>query len=195
MNVTVDQIKELRETTGVSMMNCKTTLAETDGDMEKAIEILRKKGEVKAVSRSDRTTGQGVIASYIHSNNKLGVIVHLACETDFVAKNEDFQELARDIAMHIAASAPMYTDPSEVPEELIDKEKDIWRDQLKNEGKPEKMWDQIMTGKENKFRDEISLLKQAYVKNPDITIEQLLTESMTKIGENIKLEKFVRFAI
>lgn len=195
MNVTVDQIKELREITGVSMMNCKSTLAETNGDMEKAIEILRKKGEVKAASRSERATGQGVIASYIHSNNKIGVLVHLACETDFVAKNKDFQELARDIAMHVAASAPLYTEPSEVPDELIEKEKEIWRDQLKNEGKPEKMWDQIMTGKENKFRDEISLLKQAYVKNPEITIEQLLTDSITKIGENIKLEKFVRYAI
>lgn len=195
MNVTVDQIKELREITGVSMMNCKTTLEETNGDMDKAVEILRKKGEVKAASRSERTTGQGVIASYIHSNNKLGVLVHLACETDFVAKNEDFQLLARDIAMHIAASAPLYKDPSEVPAELIEKEKEIWRDQLKNEGKPEKMWDQIMVGKENKFRDEISLLKQPYVKNPEITIEQLLTDSITKIGENIKLEKFVRYAI
>jgi len=195
MNVTLDQIKELREKTGVSMMNCKNTLAETDGDMDKAIEILRKKGEMKAASRAERTTGQGVIASYIHSNNKIGVLVHLACETDFVAKNEDFQELAKDIAMHVAASAPMYLDPSEVPEELIDKEKEIWRDQLKNEGKPEKMWDQIMVGKENKFRDECSLLKQPFVKNPEVTIEQLLTDSITKIGENIKLEKFVRYAI
>ena len=195
MNVTLDQIKELREKTGVSMMNCKNTLAETDGDMDKAIEILRKKGEMKAASRAERTTGQGVIASYIHSNNKIGVLVHLACETDFVAKNEDFQELAKDIAMHVAASAPMYLDPSEVPEELIDKEKEIWRDQLKNEGKPEKMWDQIMVGKENKFRDECSLLKQPFVKNPEISIEQLLTDSITKIGENIKLEKFVRYAI
>lgn len=195
MNVTVDQIKELRERTGVSMMSCKDTLAETNGDMEKAIDILRKKGEAKAAKRAERSTGQGVVISYVHPNNKIGVLVHLACETDFVAKNEDFIALARDIAMHIAATAPMYTNPDEVPEELIEKEKDIWREQLKEEGKPEKMWDQIMIGKENKFRDEVSLMKQPFVKNPEITIEQLLTDSITKIGENIKLEKFVRFAI
>lgn len=195
MNVTVDQIKELREKTGLSMMNCKSTLAETNGDMDKAIEVLRKKGELKAASRSDRTTGQGVIASYIHSNNKIGVLVHLACETDFVAKNEDFIALAKEIAMHIAASSPMYLNPADVPEELIEKEKDIWRDLLKTEGKPEKMWDQIMEGKENKFRNEISLMQQPFVKNPDTTIEQLLTDSIMKIGENIKIEKFNRIAI
>lgn len=195
MNATLEQIKELREQTGVSMMNCKTTLNETNGDMDKAIDILRKKGEIKAASRSDRATGQGVVTSYIHSNNKLGVLLHLGCETDFVAKNEDFISLAKEIAMHIAASAPLYMDPSEVPEELIEKEKEIWRDLLKQEGKPEKMWDQIMEGKENKFRDEVSLLKQPFVKNPETTIEQLLTDSMMKIGENIKIEKFKRFAI
>lgn len=195
MNVTVEQIKELREITGVSMMSCKEALNETNGDMDKAVDILRKKGEAKAAKRSERTTGQGVIISYIHPNFKLGVMVHLACETDFVAKNDDFKNLAKDIAMHIAATAPMYINPDEVPEELIEKEKEIWREQLKEEGKPEKMWDQIMIGKENKFRDEISLMQQQFVKNPEITIEQLLTDSITKIGENIKLEKFVRYAI
>ncbi len=195
MNVTVEQIKELRERTGVSMMSCKDTLKETNGDMEKAIGLLRKKGEAKAAKRAERTTGHGVIISYVHPNNKIGTLVHLGCETDFVAKNDDFIELARDIAMHVAASAPLYTNPEEVPNELIEKEKEIWRDQLKEEGKPEKMWDRIMLGKENKFRDEISLMKQPFVKNPDITIEELLTDSITKIGENIKLEKFVRFAI
>ncbi|MFC1810896.1 translation elongation factor Ts [Patescibacteria group bacterium] len=195
MTVTLDQIKELREKTGVAMMSCKSALEETDGDMDKAIDILRKKGEAKAAKRSEREAGQGVVISYVHPNFKIGVMVHLACETDFVAKNDDFKELAKDIAMHIAASAPLYMDPSEVPDELIDKEKEIWREQLKEEGKPEKMWDQIMEGKENKFRDEISLLRQPFVKNPDIAIEQLITDSITKIGENIKLEKFVRYAI
>ncbi len=195
MNVTVEQIKELREITGVSMMSCKEALNETKGDMDKAVDLLRKKGVAKAAKRSERTTGQGVIISYIHPNFKLGVMVHLACETDFVAKNDDFKNLAKDIAMHIAATAPMYINPDEVPEELIEKEKEIWREQLKEEGKPEKMWDQIMIGKENKFRDEVSLMQQPFVKNPEITIEQLLTDSITKIGENIKLEKFVRYAI
>jgi len=195
MNVTVDQIKSLREETGVAMMTCKAALEETKGDMDKAIDILRKKGEAKAAKRAERTAGEGVTISYVHSNNKIAVLVHLACETDFVAKNEDFVNLAKDIAMHIAASAPLYTTPDQVPDELIEKEKEIWREQLKEEGKPEKMWEQIMEGKENKFRDEISLMRQQYVKNPDITIEQLLTDSITKIGENLVLEKFIRYAI
>lgn len=195
MNVTVDQIKSLREMTGASMMACKKALEASGGDIDKAVDDLRKSGEAKAAKRAERSTGNGVILSYIHPNFKLGVMVHLACETDFVAKNDDFKQIAKDIAMHIAASAPMYLTSEEVPAELIDREKEIWKSQLQEEGKPEKMWDQIMIGKENKFRDEISLMKQQYVKNPDITIEQLLTESITKIGENIKLEKFVRYSI
>lgn len=195
MTATLDQIKQLRSQTGVSMMVCKKALEESNGDTEKAIDILRKTGAAKAVSRAERNTGQGVIASYIHPNNQIGVILHLGCETDFVSKNEDFQSLGRDIAMHVAASSPLYLAPEEVPKELIEKEREIWKEQLASEGKPEKMWDQIMEGKENKFRDEISLLRQAFVKNPDITIEQLITDSITKIGENIKIEKFVRYAI
>lgn len=195
MAVTVEQIKQLREETGVSMMVCKQALEESNGDFEKAIEILRKKGEAKASKRAERTTGQGIIVSYVHSNKKIGVLVHLGCETDFVAKNEDFQELGKDIAMHVAATAPLYVSPEEAPQELIDKEKDIWKEQLKAEGKPEKIWDQIIQGKENKFRDEISLLRQEFVKNPDILVEQLINDSITKLGENIKLVKFVRYSI
>lgn len=195
MTVTVEQIKQLRADTGASMMACKKALEETNGDEDKAIDILRKSGDAKAAKRAERSTGQGVIASYIHSNNKIGVLVHLGCETDFVAKNEDFQGLARDIAMHVAASAPMYLSPDEVPAELIEKEKEIWEDQLKQEGKPEKIWGQIMEGKESKFREEMALLTQPFVKNPDLTIEGLLNESINKIGENIKLEKFVRYSI
>lgn len=195
MTVTVDQIKQLRMATGASMMACKSALEETNGEEDKAIDILRKKGEAKAAKRAERSTGQGVIASYIHSNNKIGVLVHLGCETDFVAKNEDFQTLAKDIAMHVAAAAPMYLSPDEVPDELIEKEKEIWKDQLKNEGKPEKIWDQIMTGKEGKFREEMALLTQPFVKNPDLTIDGLVNEAVNKIGENIKVEKFVRYSI
>lgn len=194
-DVSLDMIKKLRELTGVSMMSCKTALAETNNDVPKAIELLRKKGEAKAGARAERSTNQGVIMSYIHPNFKIGAIVHLACETDFVAKNPDFQNLAKDIAMHIAASAPMCLNPEEVPNELIEKEKDIWREQLKREAKPEKMWDKIIAGKENKFREELTLLTQPFVKNPEVTIGQLLTDNIAKIGENIKIEKFARYSI
>jgi len=194
-DVSLDLIKQLREMTGVSMMACKSALAESNGDLNKAVEILRKNGEAKAVSRSERSTKQGVVISYIHPNFKVGVLIHLGCETDFVAKNADFQALAKDIAMHIAAMSPMCLNPEDVPNELLDKEKDIWREQLKREGKPEKMLDKIMEGKENKFRDELALSRQQYVKNPEITIGQLLTDTITKLGENIKIEKFVRYSI
>jgi len=195
MTVTVEQIKQLRADTGASMMACKVALEESGGNEDKAIDILRKKGESKAAKRAERSTGQGVIASYIHSNNKIGVMVHLGCETDFVAKNDEFQTLARDIAMHVAATSPMYLSPEEVPAELIEKEKEIWAEQLKAEGKPEKIWDQIMTGKEAKFREEMSLLTQPFVKNPDMTIGGIISEVASKMGENVKLEKFVRYYI
>jgi elongation factor Ts len=195
MAVTIDEIKQLREQTGVSMMECKKALEEAGGDAEKAVDQLRKKGMAKAQKRAERTTGEGVIASYIHSNNKIGVLVHLGCETDFVAKNDDFKEIARNIAMHVAASAPLYVSPEEVPNELLDKEREIWKEQLKSEGKPEKIWDQILEGKESKFRDEVSLLRQPYVKNPEITVEQMIQDAITKLGENIKLVKFVRYSI
>jgi len=194
-DVSLDMTKKLREMTGVSMMACKSALAEANNDINKAVEILRKKGEAKAGARAERSTKQGVILSYIHPNFKLGVLVHIGCETDFVAKSPEFQALAKDIAMHIAASAPMCTNPEDVPNELIEKEKEIWRDQLKREGKPEKMLEKIMEGKEKKFRDELALLSQPYVKNPEITVSQLLTDMMTKIGENVRLEKFVRYLI
>jgi len=193
--VTLDSIKELRELTGVSMMSCKSALSESEGNIQKAVEILRKKGEAKAIARSERSTSQGVIISYIHSNFKVGVLVHLGCETDFVAKSPDFQAIAKDIAMHVAASAPLCLNPEDVPNELIDKEKDIWREQLLREGKPEKMLEKIMEGKENKFREELSLMKQPFVKNPEITVGQLITDLIAKLGENIKLEKFVRYSI
>jgi elongation factor Ts len=194
-DVSLDMIKKLREMTGVSMMSCKSALTETNNDINKAVELLRKKGEAKAGARAERNTNQGVIISYIHPNFKIGALVHLACETDFVAKNPDFQNLAKDIAMHIAATGPMCLNPEEVPNELIDKEKDIWREQLKREGKPEKMWDKIMEGKEKKFREELTLMTQPFVKNPELTIGQLITDNVTKIGENIKIEKFARFSI
>ena len=195
MAVTLEQIKELRETTGISMMACKKALEEAAGDFEKAMDLLRKKGQAKALERSERTTGQGVVSSYIHGNGKIGVLVHIGCETDFVAKNSDFQNLARDVAMHIAATNPLTISPDEVSHELIEKEREIWKEQLKNEGKKEQMIDNILIGKEKKFREESSLLKQPFVKNPEITVEQLLTDAVTKMGENIKIVRFSRFSI
>lgn len=195
MNTSLDQIKELREATGVSMMSCKKALEESAGDMQKAIDILRKKGEAKAVERSDKSTGQGTVMSYIHGNNRLGVLVQLGCETDFVAKNDDFQLLAKDIAMHIAASNPLTLSPDEVSNEMVEKEREIWKQQLVNEGKKEAMFDNILAGKEKKFREESALLKQPFIKNPEITVEQLLSQAVVKMGENIKIVKFARFAI
>ena len=195
MTVTIEQIKELREKTGVSMQACKKALEENNGSIEDAITALRKKGEAKAAERSERSTSEGVIGSYIHANKKIGVMVQLGSETDFVAKNEDFQALAKDIAMHIAALNPKYISPDEVTEEELEKEREIWKEQLKNEGKPENVWDKIIEGKENKFKNELSLNKQAFVKNPEVTIEQLVKDTVAKVGENIKLVRFVRYEI
>lgn len=193
--VTIDQIKSLREKTGVSMQACKKALEEAGADEKKAVEILRKKGETKAVERGERTAGEGVVVSYIHGNGKIGVLVQLGCETDFVAKNEDFQALAKDIAMHAAAMNPLYISPTEVSSELVEKEKEIWKGQLAKEGKPEKMFDKILVGKEKKFREEVSLLTQPFVKNPEVTIEKLLADAILKLGENIKLVRFTRYSI
>ncbi len=195
MAATLEQIKELRGATGISMMACKKALDEAGGNYEKALDLLRKKGGIKAAERSDRSTSQGVITSYIHNNNKLGVIVQLGCETDFVARNEQFQALAKDIAMQIAATNPLTVTPEEVSHELLEKEREIWREQLKHEGKKEQMFDKILEGKEKKFREESSLLKQPFIKNPEITVEQLITDMITKIGENVKVVRFCRFSL
>ncbi|MFA5830083.1 MAG: translation elongation factor Ts [Candidatus Gracilibacteria bacterium] len=195
MAVTLEQIKELREVTGSSMMACKKAMEEADGDLNKAIDTLRKKGEAKAIERGERSTSQGTVASYIHGNGKLGVIVQIGCETDFVAKNEEFQNLAKDIAMHIAAMNPLVLSPDDVSHELVEKEREIWHQQLKNEGKNDKMIEMILTGKEKKFREENALLKQVFVKDPEKTIEGLLVHAITKMGENIKIVRFARFSV
>jgi elongation factor Ts len=195
MPLSLEQIKSLREKTGVSMQACKKALEEAKGDEAKAIEILRKKGETKALERGERSTGEGIITSYIHSNNKIGVLVQLGCETDFVARSHDFHALARDIAMQIAAMNPLVIAPEEVSPELVEKEREIWKSQLAKEGKKEAMFDKILLGKEKKFRDEISLLKQAFVKNPEVTVEKLISDAVLKLGENIKLVRFTRYAL
>lgn len=195
MVVSLDQIKELREATGVAMMACKKALEETQGDYQRALEVLRKKGHVKAIERSQRTVGEGVVASYIHGNGKLGALVQLGCETDFVAKNKEFKQLAYDIAMQVAATNPLTLSPQEISHELLEKEREIWRGQLKNDGKKDAIIDNILAGKEKKFREEVALLTQPFIKNPEITVHQLLTDAITKIGENIKVVRFSRFSI
>lgn len=195
MSVSLDQIKQLREATGASMMACKKALEENGGDYQKAADTLRKKGEAKAAERSERSTGQGAVVSYIHGNGRVGVLLHLGCETDFVARNDDFVNLAKDIAMHVAAMNPLTISPDEISHELVEKEKEIWRAQLANEGKKAQMVDKILEGKEKKFREEAALLKQAFVKNPDVTVEQLITGAVTKMGENIKIVRFSRFSL
>ncbi len=189
----MEQIKALRERTGAGIVEVKKALDEAKGNEEQAIEILRKNGQAKAVKKGDRETAEGVVVSYIHSNQRVGALVKLACETDFVARNEEFQELAHDIAMHITALAPKYIRPEEVTEADLAKEKEIWAEQLANEGKPAEMLEKILVGKEAKFRNESALLTQPFIKNPDVTIEQLITEKIHKLGENIQVTSFVRY--
>lgn len=189
----MEQVKALRERTGAGIVEVKKALDEAGGDDDKAIEILRKSGQAKAVKKGDRETKEGVVVSYIHSNNRVGALVQLFCETDFVARNEEFQELARDIAMHITAANPRYLKPEDVTAEDLAKEKDIWAEQLKNEGKAADMLENIMGGKEAKFRAENALLTQAFIKNPELTIGDLITEKIHKIGENIQIGAFTRY--
>lgn len=189
----MEQVKALRERTGAGIVEVKKALDEAGGDEAKAIEILRKSGQAKAVKKGDRETKEGVVVSYIHSNNRVGALVQLFCETDFVARNAEFQELARDIAMHVAAANPRYLKPEEVTETDLAQEKEIWAEQLKNEGKPAEMLEKIIGGKEAKFRNEVALLSQPFIKNPDLTIGDLITEKIHKIGENIQVGAFTRY--
>ena len=181
--------------TSAGMLDCKKALEETNGDIEKAAEELRKKGIIKAVKKMDRAASEGRFFSYVHHNGKIGVLVELNCETDFVAKNEMFMELGKDIAMHIAASAPQFVRPEEVPSELVEKEKEIQAQALRDEGKPANMIEKIMEGKMKKFTSEVSLLGQGFVKDPSKTIEDLIKESISKLGENISVGRFIRYSI
>lgn len=189
----MEQIKALREKTGAGIVDVKKALDEAGFDEAKAIELLRKRGQDKALKKGDRETHEGIVVAYIHSNQHIGAMVKLYCETDFVARNEEFQELGRDIAMQVAASMPQYIKPEEVPMEAVEKEKAIWQEQLMAEGKPASMLEKIMAGKEAKFRNEISLLTQSFVKDPSKTIGDLLAEKIHKMGENIQVGSFVRY--
>ena len=188
-------VKELREKSGAGMMDCKGALVEAGGDMDKAIEILRKKGIAKAAKRSERAANEGNIEAYIHPGSKLGVLVEVNCETDFVANTDDFKHLSRDIAMQIAASAPQYVSREEVPQNVIDQEMEIYKEQARNQGKPENILEKIAQGKLDKFYSEICLLEQPFVKNPDQSIKSLLDEAIGKIGENITIRRFSRFKV
>lgn len=191
----LETIKKIRERTGAGVVNIKKALDEAGGNEEKAIEILRKQGHDKALKKADREANEGVVVSYIHSNSRVGSLVKLLCETDFVARNTEFQDLAKDIAMHVTAMSPQFLRPEEVPVEAIEKEKEIWKAQLTKEGKPENMMEKIMEGKEKKFREEISLMTQSFVKDPSVKIGDLIAEKIGKIGENIQIGEFVRFEL
>ena len=193
--ISAAMVKQLREKTGAGMMDCKSALTEVGGDMEKAIEFLRKKGLATAQKRAGRAMTEGTIQSYIHMNAKLGVLVEVNCETDFVAKNDDFKSFAKNIAMHIAASNPLGITPEDIPQEIIEKEKEIYRAQALDLGKPENVLDKIVDGKLKKFYQDNCLMNQPYVRNPDISIADLLNELIAKIGENISIKRFVRYQI
>jgi elongation factor Ts len=193
--ISAAMVKQLREKTGAGMMDCKSALREVGGDVEKAIEFLRKKGLATAQKRAGRAMTEGTIQSYIHMNAKLGVLVEVNCETDFVAKNDDFLGFAKNIAMHIAASNPLGIAPEDIAQEIIEKEKEIYRAQALEMGKPENVLDKIVEGKLKKFYQDNCLMNQPYVRDPDITIADLLNELIAKIGENISIKRFVRYQI
>ena len=195
MAISTSQIKELREKTGVGIMDCKAALKESNGDMEKAIDYLRKKGIATAKKRGGRTTSQGQVQSYIHAGGKIGVLVEVNCETDFSGRTEVFSEFVKDMAMQIAATNPIAIDRDMVPANILKKEKDIYAGQAKESGKPEKIIDKIVEGKLKKFYSEACLLEQPFVKNPDITVQELLNEIMAKTGENIVIKRFARFQL
>jgi elongation factor Ts len=188
-------VKELREKTGAGIMNCKEALSDCNGDISKAVDFLRKKGLATAAKRAGRAMTEGIVESYIHMDSKLGVLVEINCETDFVAKNDDFKEFAKNIAMHITATNPVGIRQEDVPKETIDKEKEIYRAQVLEMGKPEKIVDKIVEGKLKKYFKDNCLMNQAYVRDPNITIEDLLNEMVAKIGENITIKRFARFKI
>lgn len=193
--ISAAMVKELRDKTGAGIMDCKAALTESDGNIEASIDFLRKKGIATAKKRAGRAASEGTIQSYIHMGGKIGVMVEVNCETDFVAKNDNFRDLAKNIAMHIAATNPVGITPEDVPEDIIEKEKDIYRAQALETGKPENILDKIAEGKLQKFFKENCLLQQPYVRDPDMTVEDLLNETIGKIGEKITISRFCRFQI
>ncbi|MFN6991923.1 MAG: translation elongation factor Ts [Fervidobacterium sp.] len=195
MEISAQMVKELRERTGAGMMDCKNALTEAEGDFEKAIEILRKKGLAKAAKKAGRATNEGLIISYVHHNGKIGVLVELNCETDFVARTDEFKALGSKIAMHIAAMSPRWVAREEVPADVIEKEKEIYREQLKDSGKPAQVIEKIIEGKLESFYQENCLVEQKYALDQTVTIKEMIQQAIAKIGENIQVSRFVRLQI
>jgi elongation factor Ts len=195
MAITADQVKQLREKTGAGMMDCKTALTEAGGDMDKAVDNLRKKGLASAAKRAGRATKEGMIGHYIHMGGKVGVLVEVNCETDFVARTDDFQRLAKELAMHIAAAAPQYVRREDIPAEVLEKEKEIYRAQFADSGKPASVIDKIADGKLESFYAQACLMDQPSVRDPNITIKQMVAEASAKTGENVTVNRFVRFKL
>ena len=195
MQISAQMVKELRETTGAPMMDCKQALAESDGDIDAAVDFLRQKGIASAEKKAGRTTAEGMIGSYIHAGGKIGVLLEVNCETDFVARTDDFQQLVKDIAMHIAAADPRFVRREEVTAEVLDHEREIFRQQALDSGKPENVVERIIEGKIEKFYSEQVLLEQAFVKDPDQSVQDLIGATVGKLGENIQLRRFTRFKL
>ena len=193
MGISASEVKELRTRTGAGMMDCKKALVEMEGDLEKAIDHLRKKGIASAAKKSGRIASEGTVSSYIHAGGKIGVLVEVNCETDFVAKTDDFQDFARDICMHIAAANPLYVRQDEIPGEVLEKEREIYEAQALESGKPANVVEKIVDGKIKKFAKDVCLLDQLFVKDTDKTIQQLLVDKISKIGENISIRRFARY--
>lgn len=195
MAISAAQVKELRDRTGAGMLECKKALEESSGDIESAIDFLRARGTAKAAKRAGREATEGAIGSYVHMGGKIGVLVEVNCETDFVARTDDFQGLVRDLAMHVAASAPLAVSPEEIPADVVERERAVYVEQVKGEGKPEHLWDRIVEGKLQRFYKENVLLEQPFVKDPDKTVGELVTEVSAKTGEAIRVRRFSRFAL
>jgi elongation factor Ts len=196
MAVTAADVKALRERTGAAMMDCKAALSEADGDLERAIEILRVKGQASASKRAGRATSEGIVASYIHANGKVGVLVEVQCETDFVARNEDFQEFAREVAIHIAASpSTQHVSPEEIPQERVEAERKVFEEKAREEGKPDNVVEKIVTGKLEGFYKENVLLDQEWIQDKDKTISQLIDEARASMGENVSVGRFSRIRV
>jgi len=195
MEITAKMVKELRDKTGAGMMDCKKALGEAEGDTDKAITVLRERGIAKASSKAGRTTSEGAVVPYIHPGDKLGVLVEINCETDFVARTDAFKQFARNVAMHIAASAPLCVQREEVDQELVNKEREIFKVQAEKDGKPEKIIEKIVDGKIEKYYNEIVLLEQPYVKDTDKSVGDLVKETIGSLGENIQIKRFTRFRL
>ena len=195
MDITADKVKDLRERTGIGMMECKSALTESGGDMEKAIEILRKKGHARAEAKASREASQGVVGAYVHTNGRIGVLVEINCESDFVARNAEFQELVKEIAMQICAARPRYVSSDQIPADILAAEKEIIKAQLGDMKKPPEIMEKIVTGKLGKFFEEVCLLDQPYIREDKIKVRDLVSQAVAKIGENIKVRRFARFEI